>query len=393
MTRTTVFLKEVQEVLEDNILHFWSQKLQDRAGGFYGQMDGKGDIVRDADKGVILNARIIWAFSAAYKKLGKTEYLVAATRAKDYFLEHFCDHRNGGVYWSVDCRGVRKDTKKQLYAQAFGIYALSEFYSAFGDDETLKNARNLYQVIEKHFSDEEFGGYTEALSRDFSPLEDMSLSAHDINADKTMNSHLHLLEAYANLYKVWPDKGLRSKVEALLDILIGKIMDRETGHLGLYFKRDWTPVPQGCSYGHDIETCWLSMEAAFALHDVDIIGKVRGAAIKMGRAGMEGLQGDGSLIYELRGDGSVDDSRQWWVQAESVVGNLWMWKYLGDPDGADRAIAAWDYIKTHLVDRKGGEWFWACSADGTPDLDSDKAGFWKCPYHNTRMCLEVLKEI
>ena len=387
MNRTDTFLQEIRSELCDNILPFWLGKTPDPLeGGFLGRISGTGEIDRKAPRGVILNARILWAFSAAYKTFRKKDYLIAATRAKEFFINHFLDHRYGGAYWSLTPSGIRLETKKQLYAQAFAIYGLSEFYGATGDDEALKAARNLYQIIEKEYADPVHGGYAEARARDFSVLEDMTLSEHDINAAKTMNSHLHLLEAYANLYKVWPDEGLRERTIALLDILCTRIMDPATGHLHLYFNEDWSVIPGAFSYGHDIETSWLALEAAFIVKDIDVVNSVKPAALQMARAGLEGLQPDGSLLYE-----SGDDSRQWWVEAENVVGNLWLWKYHGDAAAADRAIACWDYIKTRLVDREGGEWFWSCAPDGTPNRTDDKAGFWKCPYHNSRMCLQALE--
>ena len=388
MDRTAVFRNEVQEVLEHNILNFWLT-LKDPQGGFFGEADGTGEILYRAPRGVILNARIIWAFSAAYGMLRKPEYLAAAIHAKDWFLKHFCDGENGGVYWSVSAAGEPMDDKKQLYAQGFAIYGLSELYKAVSDEETLRAAIALFRVVESKFRDTENGGYIEALARDFSPLEDMSLSAHDINADKTMNSHLHLLEAYANLYQVWPDPSLRRAVEELLDIVCGKIMGPD-GHLRLYFRRDWSVLPGGISYGHDIETSWLALECASALGDPDIVGRVRPASLLMGKAGNEGFRADGSIIYEKLEDGTPDLSRQWWVLAEAVVGNLWLWKYHGDTEGTDRALSTWAYIRDNIVDWDNGEWLWGVHPDGTPDKDSPKAGFWKCPYHNTRMCLQVL---
>ena len=388
-TRTDTFLREVRENLTSGILPYWL-KLKDPRGGFYGEVTSDGTILYDAPRGVILNARIIWSFAAAYQFLPQTEYLVAAVHARDYFLDHFCDHKYGGVYWSVSAEGERLDTKKQLYAQGFAIYGLSELYKVTKDDEVLKNAINLYKVVEANFADRANGGYIEALARDFSPLEDMSLSAHDINADKTMNSHLHILEAYANLYKVWPDEGLKEAVEKLL-MLVGTRIMAASGHLQLYFKRDWTVLPGAISYGHDIETSWLSLECAFALKDMDIVNRVRPWAVAMGMAGNEGLLPDGSLRYEKLTDGNYDDSRQWWVQAETVVGNLWLWKYPGETLSADKALKCWDYIREHLIDEKDGEWWWAVLPDGSLDKAQPKAGFWKCPYHNTRMCLQVLQ--
>ena len=405
------FKQEVRENLTSCILPYWL-KLKDPRGGFYGEVKADGTVLRDASRGVILNARIIWSFAAAYQAIPDKEYLLAAIHAKDWFLKHFCDHKYGGVYWSVAADGTREDTKKQLYAQGFAIYGLSELYKVTKDDEVLKAAVNIYRVVETYFADKEFGGYTEALARDFSPLEDMSLSAHDINADKTMNSHLHILEAYANLYQVWPDAGLKKAVEQLLDIIGTKVMNAD-GHLLLYFRRDWSVLPGGVSYGHDIETSWLALECAFALKDDAVVERVRPWALAMAHAGNEGLLPDGSMRYErlVKPDSShvmpdsdrasYDDSRQWWVQAETVVGNLWLYKYHpgtpschARPDRASQplqaALAAWAYIRENLVDPVDGEWWWAILPDGSKDMSQPKAGFWKCPYHNTRMCLQVL---
>ena len=388
-TRTEQLLFETADVLENNILEYWLT-LRDPRGGFFGEVLSSGEILPDAPRGVILNARIIWAFSAAYQLLPKPEYLAAAEAAKDWFLAHFCDAEHGGVFWSVTAEGEPLDDKKQLYAQGFAIYGLSELYKVTRDPKVLAAAAALFRVVEDRFADPVNGGYIEALARDFSPLEDMSLSAHDINADKTMNSHLHIMEAYANLYKVWPAPELKDALVRLIDLTCTRIMGPD-GHLQLYFQRDWQVLPGAVSYGHDIETSWLLLECALATRDIDVVSRVRPYAVAMGRAGNEGLLPDGSMLYEKLPDASLDESRQWWVQAETVVGNLWLWKYHGDDAAADRALACWAFIRDRLVDRSGGDWYWAILPDGTPDLAQPKAGFWKCPYHNARMCLEILK--
>ncbi len=388
-TRTEHLIRETADVLENNILDWWLT-LRDPRGGFYGEVLSSGEIQRDAPRGEILNARIIWAFSAAYQLLPKPEYREAAVEAGAWFLAHFCDPDFGGVYWSVTAEGERLDDKKQLYAQGFAIYGLSELYKVTQDPKVLAAAAALFQIVEERFADREHGGYIEALARDFSPLADMSLSAHDINADKTMNSHLHIMEAYANLYKVWPAPALKEALVRLIDLTCTRIMGTD-GHLQLYFRKDWSVMPGAVSYGHDIETSWLLLECAFATRDFDVVSRVRPYAAALGRAGNEGLLPDGSMLYELLPDGTRDESRQWWVQAETVVGNLWLWKYHGDDAAANRALACWAYIRDRLVDRTGGDWFWAILPDGTPDLTQPKAGFWKCPYHNARMCLEILK--
>ncbi len=384
-------INSIKQVLEDNILGYWL-KLKDPSGGFFGEVSADGTIFKDAPRGVILNARIIWALSAAYRALNKKEYLDAALWAKEWFLKHFLDKDNGGVYWSVSSEGEPLEDKKQLYSQGFAIYGLSELVRACGDKEALQEAIRLFHVVEAHFADLDNGGYTEALAKDFSPLEDMSLSAHDINADKTMNSHLHILEAFANLYRVWPDPSLKKSVEDLLGIVCRKVM-ADSGHLQLYFKSDWTVLPGAISYGHDIETSWLMLECAQALEDEEIVSFVKPYCLKLGLAGNEGLLNDGSMRYEKLPSGDFDDERQWWVEAETVVGNLWLWKYHGVASAEGIASGTWNYIREHLIDFQDGEWWWAILADGSIDRDHPKAGFWKCPYHNSRMCLEALRII
>ncbi|MBQ1866429.1 MAG: AGE family epimerase/isomerase [Bacteroidales bacterium] len=385
------FLLQVSDELENDILKYWLS-LKDPRGGFYGEADAFGSIIPGAPRGEILNARIIWSFAAAFGMLGQTEYLDAAVHAARWFRDNLIDAENGGVYWSTLPDGTPLDTKKQLYSQGFAIYAFSELYKVTGDPSDLEVAKSIFSTVESCFRDRNYGGYIEALSRDFSPLEDMSLSAHDINADKTMNSHLHLLEAYANLYRVWKNDSLKDTLESLTSLMVDRITGPD-GHLRLYFQNDWTVLPGAVSYGHDIETSWLILESASVLDDQQLIDKVRHCSLALGRAGNEGLLEDGSMMYEMMPDGVRDLSRQWWVQAETVVGNLWLWKYHGDDDGFRRAVKCWDWIMDNLVDRNCGEWFWGTDPDGNPDLSSPKAGFWKCPYHNTRMCLEVLKII
>ena len=386
------FLNEVQETLNNNILNWWLG-LKDARGGFISEADFWGNPLSEATRGVILNARIIWSFSAAYRHLGRKDYLLAARHAGDWFLRHFCDHRYGGVYWSVAANGQAMNRKKQLYAQAFAIYGMSELYRASNDQEALNTAIQLFRTVEHYFADPVYGGYLEALDRDFSPLEDMSLSSHDINAEKTMNSHLHLLEAYTNLYRVWPDASLKESFSSLLSLICTRMIGIN-GHLFLYFNRDWQVLPSPISYGHDIETSWLALESAMVLKDFELLEQIRCTAARLARSGNEGYLEDGSYRYErLFKDGSFsyDDTRQWWVQAEAIVGNLWLWKYHGDPKGLERAFACWKYVKTHFLDHEHGEWYFNILPDGRPDPSLPKAGFWKCPYHNTRMCLEVLK--
>jgi mannobiose 2-epimerase len=393
---TSIFTKfgdNARAELTENILPFWMTRMTDeKNGGFYGRINGKAQLVENEDKGGILNARILWSFSAAFNHLGDIKYKEMAGRAKDYILAHFFDPVHGGTFWTVDCKGKPSDTKKQIYSQAFFIYALVEFYKTSGDKECLEKAISLYQLIEEKSFDSMKNGYLEAFSRDWNLLEDLRLSAKDDNEKKTTNTHLHILEAYTSLYKVWKDEGLAAKLGNLTGIFTDRIIDPASHHMKLFFDEDWNCKSALISYGHDIEASWLIYEAAAILEDKDLLLSVRDACIKLGRAALEGLQPDGSLIYEKDGsEGHVDSDRHWWPQAEAVVGLLNLYEMTARETYLEQAVLCWKYIISHIADHLNGEWFWSIKADGTVNTLDDKAGFWKCPYHNTRACLEIME--
>ena len=384
----------MQDVLMGNILPFWLEKTIDREnGGFYGRIDGHGVLHKEAEKGAILNARILWTFSAAYRVLRKPEYLEAATRAKDYVIAHFYDKEFGGTYWSLDYLGQPKDTKKQFYAIGFMIYGLSEYARATGDKEALDYAIRLFDTIESHSFDRENNGYIEACTREWGEIADMRLSDFDANYPKSQNTHLHIIEPYTNLFRVWKDERLERALRNLINIFTDHILNPETHHLDLFFENDWTRGAGHLeSYGHDIECSWLMHEAALVLGDKDVLAKVEPVVQMVAKASEKGLNADGSMIHEANLDtGHVDDDLHWWVQAETVVGFFNIYQYFGDETSLDKAERCWQYIKDNLIDRENGEWYWSRHADGTLNTDDDKAGFWKCPYHNGRMCLEIIE--
>ena len=413
---------EVRDVLENNILNFWLDKMVDEEnGGFYGQMTGEGEIVKTADKGGILNARILWSFSAAYRVLHKQEYLEAATRAKDYIIDHFIDKEYGGTFWSLDYKGQPKDTKKQFYAIGFTIYGLSEYARATGDREALDYAMELYECIEEHSLDREYNGYIEACTREWGEIADMRLSELDANYPKSQNTHLHIIEPYTNLFRcikelkaaescdyvpaigsvlpigvTVPDDfvvRLESSLRNLITIFTDKILNPDTHHLDLFFDMDWTREAGRLeSYGHDIECSWLMHEAALVLGDETVLRKVETVVQMVAKASEKGLNEDGSMVHEANLDtGYVDTDRHWWVQAENVVGWINIWQYFGDESALQKALRGWQYIKDNLIDREGGEWWWSRDPERNINRKDDKAGFWKCPYHNSRMCLELME--
>ena len=405
--------REMQDVLQQNILPFWMERMVDREnGGFYGRIDGQGRLHPQAEKGAILNARILWAFAAAYRVMddgtkgahetyrSHESYLTMATRAKDYLVEHFIDKEYGGVYWSVDYQGRPLDTKKQFYAIGFAIYGLSEYVRATGDREALDYALKLYDSIEEHALDREHNGYIEACTREWGEIADMRLSELDANYPKSQNTHLHIIEPYTNLLRCLKEQHVdqrRADVEAslrnLIDIFTDRILNPETHHLDLFFEMDWTRgAGQLESYGHDIECSWLIHEAALVLGDQQVLDKVERVVQDVAKASEKGLRPDGAMIHEANLDtGHVDDDLHWWVQAENVVGWVNIYQHFGDASAFEKAAACWQYIKDNLIDWDGGEWFWSRHPDGTLNTVDDKAGFWKCPYHNSRMCLEVIE--
>ena len=392
-TKITHLKAEVTEVLTTNILPYWINKMVDTTyGGFYGRIDGTEVCRPDAEKGAILHARMLWTFSAAYRLLKKEEYLDMATRAKRYMIDSFYDKTYGGIYWSLTHQGDPLDTKKQIYAIGFAIYGLSEYYRATADAEALTYAIHLFESIETHSFDKIKNGYCEALTREWGEIADMRLSEKDANERKTMNTHLHILEPYTNLYRVWKDERLKNQLRNLIFLFTDKILNKETHHLELFFDDDWNSKYSIVSYGHDIEASWLIHEAALELKDPAVLQYVEPLVQKIAEAATEGFTPEGGMIYERNlTNGHVDADRHWWVQAETVVGYMNLYQHFGDEASLDKALACWEFTKSHLIDRVNGEWFWSLRADGTINHTDDKAGFWKCPYHNGRMCMEIME--
>ena len=405
---------EMLSCIEQNILPFWIRFQDEENGGFYGRMTGDGILDKEASKGGILNARILWSFSASYRVLGKPEYLAMATRAKDYILEHFLDPVYGGTYWELDYKGNPIDTKKQFYALGFMLYGMSEYVRALRQrpdasvtesdiQKVLGVCINLFTCIEEHSLDEVYNGYIEACTREWGEIADMRLSELDANYPKSQNTHLHIIEPYANFYRVLkaeepgPVLPVLLKVETalrnLIDIFCDKILNPDTHHLDLFFEMDWTRGAGWLeSYGHDIECSWLLHEAALVLGDKEVLAKVEPIVQLVAKASEKGLNPDGSMTHEANLDtGYVDADRHWWVQAETVVGFYNIYQHFGDEETLQKALRCWQYIKENLIDHDLGEWYWSRDPERNINRKDDHAGFWKCPYHNSRMCLELIE--
>ena len=386
--------KAETELLSD-ILPFWLEyAVDDEYGGFHGQITNDLTIDSQATKGVILNARILWTFSKAFSVYANPLYLEAARRAYEYLIRFFWDDEFGGVYWMVDYLGRPLDTKKRIYAQAFSIYALAAYYHATSDADVLARALRLVDVIETYGHDAPHGGYFETYERDWSLAADQRLSDVDMDEKKSMNTHLHMLEAYAALLRLREDVTVRTRLRELIAIFLDHIIDPANHHFILFFDEQWKRRSSAISFGHDIEGSWLLCEAAEILGDSALLERVRTVAVKMAQAvHNEGLDSDGGLMYEADPAGIIDSEKHWWPQAEAVVGFLNAFELSGQQHFLAAAEQSWAFIEKFIIDHEHGEWFWLVSKDGRPDYEKDKVGPWKCPYHNSRTCFEVMERL
>lgn len=378
-----------------NILDYWINNTQDITdGGFYGKIDNNNHNIPGSPKGSVLNARILWSFSAAYNLTNKKEYLEIADRAYQYIVDHIIDKEHGGVYWTVDHKANKLDTKKQVYASAFTIYAFSEYYKATGLEEALNEAAKLFWLLVDKSFDPVKSGYLEAFTEDWQPINDLRLSAKDANEKKTMNTHLHVLEAYTNLYRIWPDETLKVQISILLNNFLDHFIDAETGHLSLFFDENWNRRSTLISYGHDIEATWLLLESAEVIKDAGLIESLKEAAIIISEGTLEGLDTDNGLLYEYEpAKDHLVKEKHWWVQAEAMIGFFNTWQITGDEKYLELSIMNWEFVKDKILDKKNGEWFWGINENGQVMRSEDKAGLWKCPYHNSRTCIEIIKRI
>ena len=385
-----MFDTQVKEHLLNDIIPFWQRLRDEEYGGFYGYMGYDLAIDKKAVKGCILNSRILWFFSNAYLLLKDEQLLKDAGHAFEFLKDHCLDEENGGIYWSLTYAGKPEDTTKHTYNQAFAIYALSSYYDASKDEQALKIAQELYRIIETKCKDEY--GYLEAFNIRFEPAENDKLSENGVMAEKTMNTLLHVFEAYTELYRVTHDEKVADNIRYMLDLVADKVYNSKIGRQEVFFDRTWNTLIDLYSYGHDIETSWLIDRGLEVLGDDAYTAKLSPITKTITENIYKRAYIDHSLVNEAE-NGVVDTTRIWWVQAEAVVGFLN--GYQKSPEHKEYLEAAediWGYIRDYLVDKRCSEWYWALDENRKP-LEKPIVEPWKCPYHNGRMCFEVIRRM
>ena len=390
------FSQRVSNQLFGHILPFWcGPALDHEQGGWMGWLSNDLKPDRTQPKGLIVNSRILWAFSAVQRARPEKLFQQMAARALDFVMNRFWDAQHGGAFWRLDDAGWVLDDSKKIYGQAFYIYALAEYHRAFGGKAALDRAIQLFELIERHAHDPKHGGYIEVCRRDWSEAgAEARLSDKDMNEKKSMNNHLHVLEAYTNLYRAWPEPRVAERLRELIQLFEQRILDARTQHFNHFFDETWRVRSDTYTFGHDIEGTWLLCEAVEVLGDAALLKRVQAVALRMAEVALrEGVSAEGALAYEGKSGTVIDPGRECWPQAEAVVGFLNAFQLSGDAKYFAAARRVWDFIENRLVDRVHGEWFWRINVDGQPDLKLPKVNEWKGPYHGSRACLETLHRL
>ena len=395
MTERISRLEKEFEAELSRILLFWETRAVDREfGGFYGAIDGHGRLVDHASKGVILNTRILWTFAYAGVHYADDRFFEICERSYSYLKQFFWDDLHLGFFWELDHQGRVLNDRKQTYAQAFGVYALAQYYQYSKVSEAKDLALKLFELLELHALDSEEGGYIEAFARDWSPIKDMRLSHKDLNAPKTANTHLHVLEAYTSLYSVTREEKVKVALLRLLK-LFRDYFFRGSLHLRLFFTHRWEERGEEISFGHDIEAVWLLLEAAESTGVREEIDYWKNQLVRVADQFIRvGIAADFGVLNAMEiASGALDSDRHWWPQAEAMVGLHYAYGQTKEDKYLDVLEGIWEYTKSHIIDKNLGEWRFRVNEAGVPYSSENLLGPWKCPYHNGRAMMVLLQRI
>ena len=386
----TVVVNEVKKEFLNHVIPFWEKLIDENNEGYYGLLDYDLKLDKTAEKGCILNSRILWFFANAYLTFGDESYLRYADHAYAFLVKSCLDKENEGVFWSLNYDGTVCDSTKHTYNQAFAIYALSSYYDAVKNEEAMELALSLYHLIESRCRDKI--GYLEAFTKDFRPVSNEKLSENGVDAARTMNTLLHVFEAYTELYRVSGREQVADSMRFILDVFADKMYNAEFGRLEVFFDDAYHSLADVYSYGHDIETAWLIDRGLEVLGDKQYTDKLEKITARL-TAQVYKEAFDGCSLPVESCNGVVDETRLWWVQAEAMVG--FYNGYQKNPEKIEyikTVRALWEYIKNHIIDkREGSEWFWEVDGNGNPTNPKPIVEPWKCPYHSGRMCFELLR--
>lgn len=387
-----MMVEEIRNHLTDCIIPFWKNLRDDENGGYYGWVGYDLKVDKKAVKGCILNSRILWFFSNAYTMLKDPSLLDEADHGFAFMKQYCMDRENGGIFWSIQYDGKPEDTTKHTYNQAFAIYALSSYYEASGKEEALDMAKELFHIIEGKCTDEI--GYKEAFDKEFHEIENDKLSENGVIAEKTMNTLLHVFEAYTELYRVAKLPEVGERLHWIMETFAHKVYNPELHRQEVFFDKNMKSILDLHSYGHDIETAWLIDRGVEVLGDPKM-EELLSPITKDLTAQIYKVAFNGHSLANECEKGVVNTHRIWWVQAETVIGFLN--GYQKDPskkEYLEAAEAEWQFIKDYVIDkRSGSEWYWEVDENGNPYPDRPIVEPWKCPYHNGRMCMEVMKRL
>jgi cellobiose epimerase len=387
-------LKSEFETQLISVADWWVQHaIDNKNGGFFGEISRTGEPNVEAEKAIVLNSRILWFFSELANVNPAEQYLNMAHRAYEYMVKHFEDVEHGGVFWHLDCNGHPVDTKKQVYAQAFTIYAYSAYYRLTGNQQAIETAISIQALLEDKARDHEYNGYLDAFDQQWQSMDDMRLSEDDENFPKKMNTHLHVLEAYTGIHLAAPSETTRRALTNIIQCYCRQFVSQENYHLRVYVEKDWTDKSACYSLGHDIESSWLIWEALLVLDDKALINEFKPLVNGINAVCLQdGVGPSGEFRDEFHFTEGYNVDRVWWIQAEALVGFLTAFQLTRNNNFLEAFKRVWEFIKINQIDSDHGEWFWYSKLD-SGYLSTYKAGAWKGPYHNGRALLEVIKLI